>query len=123
MSERSTRRDFVSKTVPGASLGLAAGPLLFAQPAANGKPALLGGQPVRKEAFPSWPVVEKNDEANWSEVLHSKKWCRLDGNQVTRFEESWAKALGARHCLATASGTTALLTSLNALDIAPGDEV
>jgi dTDP-4-amino-4,6-dideoxygalactose transaminase len=30
---------------------------------------------------------------------------------------------GAKYCLATASGTTALLTSLNALDVGPGDEV
>ena len=126
MSERSTRRDFVAKTVSGAGIyGLAssAGPLLFARPAAAGPPALMGGQPVRTQPFPSWPVVAENDEKGWMEVLRGKKWCRLDGKHVSTFEETWAKTLGARHCLATASGTTALLTSLNALDVGPGDEV
>lgn len=126
MSERSTRRDFMGKAVSSAGLaGLAAGaaPAVFARPATAGPPALLGGQPVRTRPFPSWPVIAENDESAWMEVLRSKKWCRLDGNHVTRFEQSWSEALGARHCLATSSGTTALLTSLNALDVGPGDEV
>jgi len=36
---------------------------------------------------------------------------------------SWAATLGAKHCLATANGTSALIISLNALGIGPGDEV
>ena len=51
------------------------------------------------------------------------RWCRLDGNDANRFEESWAHLLGAKGCVATASGTTALFTSLNALGVGPGDEV
>jgi dTDP-4-amino-4,6-dideoxygalactose transaminase len=126
MSECSTRREFVAKTVTGAGvygLASAAAPIAFARPVTAERPALLGGPPVRREPFPSWPVIAQNDETGWMEVLHSRKWCRLDGQHVSRFEQSWAQALGARHCLATASGTTALLTSLNALDIGPGDEV
>ena len=68
-------------------------------------------------------MVKENDEKNWSEVLHAGRWCRLDGSFATRFEKAWAETLGAKYCLVTASGTTALLTSLNALDIGPGDEV
>jgi perosamine synthetase len=126
MSERSTRREFVTKTVRGAGLGslaAAAGPVVFARPATAGSPALLGGVPVRAQPFPSWPVIAQNDEDAWREVLRSKKWCRLDGNHVSRFEQAWSDALGARHCIGTSSGTTALMTSLNALDIGPGDEV
>jgi dTDP-4-amino-4,6-dideoxygalactose transaminase len=57
------------------------------------------------------------------EVLQKGLWCRIDGTYADRFEEAWARTLGAKYCLATASGTTALATSLNALDIGPGDEV
>jgi perosamine synthetase len=40
-----------------------------------------------------------------------------------RFEKLWAETLKARYCLATSSGTTALITALAALDVGPGDEV
>ena len=126
MSERFTRRELGTKVVSGAAAyGLAshAVPAAFARPATSGPPALLGGQPLRTQPFPSWPLVEQNDETGWTEVLRGKKWCRLDGNQVGAFEQSWSQALGARHCLATSSGTTALSTCLNALDVGPGDEV
>jgi dTDP-4-amino-4,6-dideoxygalactose transaminase len=126
MNKRSTRREFVAKAVSGAaacSLVAGASPRAFVRPATAGPPALLGGQPVRTQPFPSWPVIAENDRDGWLEVLGSRKWCRLDGNHVSRFEQAWSKALGASHCLATASGTTALSASLNALDVGPGDEV
>jgi perosamine synthetase len=90
---------------------------------AEEKLAVLGGAPVRKGGWPGWPVVEENDEKDFMSVLRSKKWFRLEGGNVKRFEESWANKLGAKHCLATSSGTTALFTALRALDIGPGDEV
>ncbi len=42
---------------------------------------------------------------------------------MRRFEEAYARATGARRCLATCNGTSALFVSLNALDVQPGDEV
>jgi perosamine synthetase len=126
MRTRVTRRNFLGATLAGAAgLKLHARPTLSptVYPKPDPNPALLGGQPVRREPFPSWPRVQAIDEENWSEVLHKGKWCRLDGNYAQRFEETWARTLGAKYCLATSSGTTALLTSLNALDIGPGDEV
>lgn len=125
MKGRPTRRVFLGASVGAAYWGLTsqkASPTV-AQPAASERPALLGGKPVRSDPFPSWPVIESNDERTWSEVLHKGRWCRLDGNYAERFEKLWASTLGAKYCLATASGTTALLTSLNALDVGPGDEV
>jgi len=110
------------KLLAVASTGIAA--TRVARPAASsGKPAILGGQPVRSEPFPSWPVIAGNDERAWMDVLHSGKWNRLDGDCARRFEETWAATLGAKHCLATANGTSALFASLNALGIGPGDEV
>jgi dTDP-4-amino-4,6-dideoxygalactose transaminase len=87
------------------------------------KPAVLGGTPVRTEPFPSWPKIGDNDRKAWSEVLEAGLWCRLGAKNANRFEEQWAEALQAKYCLATSSGTTALHTSLNALEAGPGDEV
>lgn len=108
-------------------LGAASASLLTAKtarPAATSdKPAILGGGRVRTAPFPSWPVIASNDERAWTDVLHGGKWNRLDGDCARQFEETWAATLGAKHCLATANGTSALFTSLNALGIGPGDEV
>ncbi|MGC8794893.1 MAG: DegT/DnrJ/EryC1/StrS family aminotransferase, partial [Bryobacteraceae bacterium] len=87
------------------------------------KPALLGGKPVRTEPFPSWPVMDATEEKALLQVLRSGKWFRGYGEQVNRFEEAYARLTGAKHCLATANGTSALFISLNALGVAPGDEV
>ncbi|MBZ5543252.1 MAG: DegT/DnrJ/EryC1/StrS family aminotransferase [Acidobacteriia bacterium] len=126
MRSRVSRRKFLGAALAGtAALKLHAGavPTLVAQPPEQGRLALLGGAPVRTEPFPSWPKIAENDEKAWSEVLHKGLWCRLDGSYAKRFEEAWAGRLGAKFCLATASGTTALFTSLHALGIGPGDEV
>lgn len=45
------------------------------------------------------------------------------GPEVKELEESLAKFTGAKHCITVASGTEALLISLLALDLKPGDEV
>jgi len=117
MSHDLTRR----KLLGGASTGLLAARV--ARSASTGKPAILGGQPVRTAPFPSWPVIAENDERAWMQVLRKGKWNRLDGDCARQFEQTWAATLGAKHCLATANGTSALIISLNALGVGPGDEV
>ena len=42
---------------------------------------------------------------------------------MAQFEVGYAKLLGAKRCLATASGTTALIVSLHVMDVDAGDEV
>jgi dTDP-4-amino-4,6-dideoxygalactose transaminase len=56
-------------------------------------------------------------------VLRSGKWYRGEGGHVAEFEAGYAQLLGARRCLATASGTTALLVGLHVMDVDAGDEV
>ncbi len=89
----------------------------------NGRLALLGGEPVRKEAFPSWPKSDAVEEKALLDVLRSGKWGRGNGKVVDEFEKKYAELVGAPHVLATANGTSALFTSMNALGVGPGDEV
>ncbi len=86
-------------------------------------PAILGGKPARDRPFPEWPVIGENDEKAWMDVLRKGRWCRLSGDYANQFEAAWARTLGGKHCLAVANGTSALITSLAALGVGPGDEV
>src|SRR6056297_1343603 len=57
-------------------------------------------------------------------VLDSGKLFRYGiGGECTRFEERYARRLGVRHCVQTASGTNALTAALIGAGIGPGDEV
>jgi perosamine synthetase len=127
MDDHLTRRHFLRRVSAGAAgLGLTAGVAASPLPSSSmgEKLAILGGKPVRTEPFPAWPIVRENDERGWMEVLHSSEWCRAgDGHFATRFEEKWAETLGAKFCVVTSCGTTALYTSLNAVGVEPGDEV
>lgn len=114
MADSVTRRRFVAAAA-GGGLGIAS--------ASTAKLAVLGGEPVRRAPFPSWPKIGSPEETGLMEVLRSGKWFRGYGDVVNRFEKQYAQLTGARHCVATASGTAALFTSLNALDVGPGDEV
>jgi perosamine synthetase len=125
------RRKFLGTVAAGGASIVAAHRGAAAQPAArrampaagSAKPAVLGGTPVRTAAFPAWPVQEARDEQGLVSVLRSGKWGRGVGGKVTEFEAQYASATGASHCLATANGTSALLTVVNAMEIGPGDEV
>ena len=58
------------------------------------------------------------------EILRSGNWCSAGGGgHVAEFEEGYAKLLGAKRCVATASGTTALITAMYVVGIDAGDEV
>src|SRR5712692_4953292 len=110
-----TRRGFLA-AAPLAGAALAAD-------AAGDRPAILGGAKQHPEPFPSWPIFDQTEERAVLETLRSGKWYRGNGKNVARFEESYAQLTGARTCLATVNGTSALFTSLNAMGIEPGDEV
>jgi len=120
-----TRRQFLNTASAGAIASLASGPILaYGRAAKNtGKLATLGGRPVRTKPWHSWPIWDKSAEDSILSVLRSGNWFRGRGTKVTEFEKKYAKLMGAKRCLATASGTTALLVAMHALDIDAGDEV
>ena len=116
MSREVNRRQFIAATA-SAGVGLA---LTGATQAAE-KPAVLGGKPVRTKGYGAWPMVDAADEKAVLEVVRAGRWYR--NRSVGQFEEAYAKLNQAKYCVATSSGTSALLTSLGALGVGPGDEV
>ena len=56
-------------------------------------------------------------------MLRSGNWFRGQGTRVTEFERKYAQFMGAKSCLATASGTTALIVAMHVLGVEAGDEV
>jgi perosamine synthetase len=122
-----SRRTFMGAVVGGAAV--LARPVrararsAWASAGAATEPAVLGGAPVRRDPFPQWPIWGADDEQGLLAVLRSGRWGRGGGEQVARFESAYATLTGAKHCLATANGTSALIAALAALDVGPGDEV
>jgi dTDP-4-amino-4,6-dideoxygalactose transaminase len=125
MKKISTRRGFIRDAAAGSVavtwLASHGAPTVFAAEA--GKPALLGGAPVHSGGWPGWPIWKESWEPAVMEVLRSGKWYRGAGGHMAEFEAAYAKLLDARRCLATASGTTALLVALHVMDVDAGDEV
>ena len=64
-------------------------------------------------------------EAEWFEAIRiaGRNGQFILGPNVQAFEEEFAHAVGVKHAVAVANGTDALLLSLRALGIGPGDEV
>lgn len=130
-----TRRNFLKTTTTAAATGAtAAGSIRLAAmlgagvapqilSAATEMPAALGGTPAHAGGFPAWPVFDQTEEKGLLEVLRSGHWFRGSGAKVNQFEEAYAALTGAKHCIATANGTSALFASLGGLDVGPGDEV
>jgi perosamine synthetase len=125
MKHSLTRRGFIRTTAAGSvALTWFSGrhaPTLFAAEA--DKPALLGGPPVHKGGWLAWPQWREAWEPEVLKVFRSCHWFRGQGGHVAEFEQRYAQLLGARKCLATASGTTALIVSLHVVDVDAGDEV
>ncbi len=120
MPQPISRRTFVAGAAAAAAAGLAAP----RSASAAGKPALLGGTPVHTGGWPKWPVWNESWEPEIVKVFRSGNWCAAGGSgEVGDFEKAYAKLLGAKRCVATASGTTALITALHVMGVDAGDEV
>ncbi|MEC4592578.1 MULTISPECIES: UDP-4-amino-4,6-dideoxy-N-acetyl-beta-L-altrosamine transaminase [Nitrospirillum] len=66
-------------------------------------------------------AIDEDDIAAVTAVLRGD-WL-TQGPTVTRFEQAFAQAVGARHAVACANGTAALHLACMALDLQPGDAV
>jgi perosamine synthetase len=120
-----TRRKFIASTSAGAAGAMLTHPLpvFGSDRGAASALALRGGTPVRTGQWMSWPVWDPEAEKPMMELLRSGDWYRGDGNKCKEFEKEYARLIGARKVIATASGSAALIASLHVAGVDAGDEV
>ena len=88
------------------------------------KPALLGGPKAVTQPFPVWPRVDDEVVREVTRVMTSEPLCPVGNTGIQgEFERSFASFHGRRFGLATNSGTAALMLSVHAAGVEPGDEV
>ncbi len=123
--QKFTRRQVLVTTATGAIATLSPWPLKSLDFISKKKDqlALKGGDPIRTAPWPDWPIWNENAEEDILKMLRSGKWWRGSGDYIEEFEGKYAKLMDAKRCLATASGTTALLVALHVLGVDAGDEV
>jgi dTDP-4-amino-4,6-dideoxygalactose transaminase len=121
MPARPSRRDFLGRAAT-AGAGLCLGLAASGQAAEKTAPTAVRSAP-KAAAGSDWPVWNEDEESALLATLRSGKWGRGNGTRVKEFEAVFAARMQAKFCIATSSGTTALLTSLGALNVGPGDEV
>jgi len=130
-SKEFTRRNFVSVISAGSVAAVASGVVPVygnssGMTQSKGKLAILGGDPVRKDKpWHSWPFIDQNVIDSIIKTTKSGVWCRTSANNIAAltFEKEFSAMLGAKYFLGVGSGTQALNTCVEALDIGPGDEV
>lgn len=84
---------------------------------------MLGGRPRRETPFSKWPIWGHEEEEAAIRVVRSGSWWRYGGLDVSGFEEEFAAYHGAKHGIATTSGTVALRLALWTAGLKAGDEV
>lgn len=86
--------------------------------------ALTGGSPtVPVDDHRRWPDITDADRNAVLAVLDRAELCGPDAPEISALEDDWAAYVGAKHVIATNSGTAALHCCLAGLGIRPGDEV
>jgi 8-amino-3,8-dideoxy-alpha-D-manno-octulosonate transaminase len=96
------------------------------------KLAIRGGPKAKKTPnapmYPGGLEIGEEERKQVLEVLERKYLFRYYGpekypSKVKEFEDGFARRVGAKHCLAVNSCTSALITALVACGVGPGDEV
>jgi 8-amino-3,8-dideoxy-alpha-D-manno-octulosonate transaminase len=120
---------FLAQAAPGAAV-----PSVVVPPA-GGKLAIDGGAPVRAtrlhKNFAGPNFYDDDERRELLEVLEGRAPFRdygigpggKDPHKCIEFEKEFAAHQGAKYCLAVTSGTAALIVSVAALGVGPGDEV
>jgi len=87
------------------------------------KLAIEGGNPVRTKPFPKRQPFGEDDLREVREALESQDLFFTSGNKIAALEREFAGKYGAKHAVATTSGTAAVHMAVAALDASPGDEI
>jgi perosamine synthetase len=89
----------------------------------NGLPAILGGEPIRPQGPPAWPIADDSILHAMQAAYGDGSWGRYHGGHVERLEQRLADMHQVEHVLTCGSGTFAVELALRALKVGPGDEV
>jgi len=84
--------------------------------------ALVGGDPIRIDPFPSWPSFGEEEADSLLHVLRNGSWGGYN-EKVAEFEAAFAAMHQTRYAISCANGTVALELVLRAAGIRCGDEV
>jgi dTDP-4-amino-4,6-dideoxygalactose transaminase len=89
------------------------------------KLAVLGGEPVRTEPYPQWPVFDERDIKAVTDVVRSGDWggYPYPGPQTSEFLRRFLELQGGEHAVAMVNGTVTMEVACRAADIGWGDEV
>lgn len=124
-SKKLTRRQAIVTASAGALVAMANWPIssFSIGTTAQNKLAINGGPKVHPGKWPGWPEWNQAAEKDITEMFRTGRWWRGSGEHVAEFEKKYAELIGTKRCLATASGTTSLITAMHALGVDAGDEV
>jgi perosamine synthetase len=90
----------------------------------GGELALLGGRPaLASGSHTLWPVVTDDERAAVARVLDRGVLSGPFAPEAMALEEEFARFVGARYCVLTHCGTSALLVALAGAGVRAGDEV
>jgi dTDP-4-amino-4,6-dideoxygalactose transaminase len=96
------------------------------------KLAINGGQKVRKDKFPPYLPIGREEFENVKKVFAGHIFSRFlgcwhqdfyGGEQIQALEKEWSNFFGVKHAVAVNSATSALYCAVGALKIEPFDEV
>src|SRR4051812_30897792 len=87
--------------------------------------ALLGGQPVRSEPWPAWPVHDQRDVDAVTSVVTSGVWGGhpFPGPETEKFARGFEEMQGGGSAVPMMNGTVSMEVALRVAGIGWGDEV
>ncbi len=85
--------------------------------------AMHGGTRANGVSFDCSPTFGKPELVNLTKVILSRKLSCTEGDMVDRCQTEFARMYGAKHAVASTSGTAAIHVAVGALGLNPGDEV
>jgi dTDP-4-amino-4,6-dideoxygalactose transaminase len=89
----------------------------------NDLPAILGGEPIRPQGPPAWPIADESILEAMQAAYGDGSWGRYHGGHVERLEQRLADMHQIGYVLTCGSGTFAVELALRALKVDPGDDV
>ena len=86
-------------------------------------PAILGGEPLRPEGPPGWPLPDPEVMEALERAYRDGSWGQYRGQYVNQLRDELAGYLGSEHVETCSSGTVAIEIALRGAGVQAGDEV